>query len=468
MIWSLLIISVFVLDSFLITTSIFSVFDYTEFISSGDKLEFFSFFLLPRILFFTMISLISMWLMNMFVIKDSNVKNKFNFKRFSVRILIIFLVNTLWLPLFVFKAANSEILFQYGIFFELVGALLYVTGYLGLIILSLAFSFFLTLIFAIIPGLLLYKLHDNKKVLRYILLGLILLSLILFAYGLIISSNCNFGNNSSCLVARATSSIDISGDGSNPCEKGRTDKVRDTCYMELVKRENELSENFKICNIISNPQERTNCVEQSIWPTKNQTDISVCNILIDVDRRRQCQKRIGNNACSYNREVEYTTCITDLAILYDDPFFCGIIKSVPIKNCYRSYTDEKLKSSPVSYIPTDLILKNVKERDGDPRVFDLDICVEGSKSIMDLKQISREFYSAVLGYFIYKKDGSTYTNTLDWGGEFKQIKNGQCTKVTAYPSAYGDLSYIIFSIDPNNFIGEINRENNSLRYYFKE
>jgi peptidoglycan hydrolase-like protein with peptidoglycan-binding domain len=125
---------------------------------------------------------------------------------------------------------------------------------------------------------------------------------------------------------------------------------------------------------------------------------------------------------------------------------------------------------------TDLVIKNVvKDQTGTYRFF-VDLCMNGSKSINDLKKENPSIQSFPMASIVYDVRGVEYKEDSGGGGSIENLKNGQCMKdiagtgllVSLQPNqyaAYDQTKKVVFRVDPDYLISEINEKND---YVFSE
>jgi len=119
---------------------------------------------------------------------------------------------------------------------------------------------------------------------------------------------------------------------------------------------------------------------------------------------------------------------------------------------------------------TDLKITNATKASFHPYGFYLTLCVDGSKSINDLKQENPGLSSFPIHYIVYEANGQQRTpfNTSAVGG-IENIKNGTCNNVGIViqnqdQAAFDQSQKVDFVIDKNNLITETNENNNLITY----
>lgn len=131
-----------------------------------------------------------------------------------------------------------------------------------------------------------------------------------------------------------------------------------------------------------------------------------------------------------------------------------------------------LRSNAIVALP-DLVLKNVIKGDFSPYGFYLNLCMNGSKSINDLKKTNPSLRSFPIEISVYDSNGNQYKTDASGGGGIEDLKNGQCMGGTAANglglgvtlqsnqySAYNQTKKTSFTLDPDNLIKETNENNN--------
>lgn len=116
----------------------------------------------------------------------------------------------------------------------------------------------------------------------------------------------------------------------------------------------------------------------------------------------------------------------------------------------------------------DLVINNVVKADFHQYGFKMDICVNGSKSINDLKMEipSLRYFPANIS--VFDSNGSEYKTDASGSGSIEYLKNGQCfnnfgvTLQSNQYAAYDQTKKATFRLDPDNIIPEINESNNTV------
>lgn len=120
---------------------------------------------------------------------------------------------------------------------------------------------------------------------------------------------------------------------------------------------------------------------------------------------------------------------------------------------------------------TDLVLKSVTKGNFHPYGFHMNICMNGSKSINDLKRENPSIRSFPIEISTYDLWGNQYKTDASATGGIEDLKNGQCigdassglgvTLQANQYSAYDQTKKAGFTLDPSNLIQETNENNNS-------
>ncbi len=129
---------------------------------------------------------------------------------------------------------------------------------------------------------------------------------------------------------------------------------------------------------------------------------------------------------------------------------------------------------PTPTVTTDLVLKNVTKASFHPYGFSVNFCVNGSKSINDLKKDNPSITSFPIEIVTSDLNGNQYKTDASAVGGIEDLKNGQCsgdnsasnpgigiTLQSNQYSAYNQTKKAAFTLDPNNLIRETDENNNS-------
>ena len=114
---------------------------------------------------------------------------------------------------------------------------------------------------------------------------------------------------------------------------------------------------------------------------------------------------------------------------------------------------------------TDLFIKNVSKADFHQYGFYVDVCMNGSKSINDIKRDNPLIKGFPMEIVVYDLNGNKYKTDASGGGHIEDLKNGQCmaenssngrglgvTLQSNQHSAYDQTKKVAFMLDPNNLI----------------
>ena len=119
---------------------------------------------------------------------------------------------------------------------------------------------------------------------------------------------------------------------------------------------------------------------------------------------------------------------------------------------------------------TDLVIRGVRISWTNPATLNLNVCVNGSKSINDIKRIDPRVTGFPFYFIVYDSAGTAYpvsqNGKWDAAGGVEELKNGQCMEnlgtaiQTWQVPAFKQSGKVLIKLDPNNFIPETNEANN--------
>lgn len=152
-------------------------------------------------------------------------------------------------------------------------------------------------------------------------------------------------------------------------------------------------------------------------------------------------------------------------------------RPAPPEGCYYDGSDScggrlVCPTEPPAYgyqTPTaDLEIRGVQET-SQPNSLMILVCMNGTKSINDLKKENPNVQNFPFNYIVYGADGQKYEFVSNAGGSIEDMKNGQClnlgTAVQPQHLAHWQATKkITFILDPYNSIAESNEYNNQHTY----
>ena len=146
----------------------------------------------------------------------------------------------------------------------------------------------------------------------------------------------------------------------------------------------------------------------------------------------------------------------DLNIFDESDNYFSIIESVP-------------PVTPPSPVEIDLVVKSLTKEKFHPYGFSMQVCINGPKSINDLKKENSELRDFPWAYEVIDTDGKRYYRYMGTVGTVELRKNGECEifgwSIQLAEQPIFDRSGRIKAIlDPNNLIREGNEDNNKFLY----
>ena len=123
---------------------------------------------------------------------------------------------------------------------------------------------------------------------------------------------------------------------------------------------------------------------------------------------------------------------------------------------------------PAPLILPDLEIRGVRET-ATANLLEITLCMNGSKSINDLKRENANISNYPFSYVVYGQNGLKHERVMNAVGSIEDLKNGQCLAL-ATSIQPDDVQYwqetkkIVYIVDPYNYIVESNESNNQYAY----
>lgn len=132
------------------------------------------------------------------------------------------------------------------------------------------------------------------------------------------------------------------------------------------------------------------------------------------------------------------------------------------------------RTTPTVETGVDLEIKSLKASEENPYGLTMNVCVNGPKSINDLKKEISSLTGFPFVYYVFDSNGKSYSYPkYDAGGGIEDIKNGECMELgTALQNEHIDIlnessnKTIKIVLDNQELIKETNEKNNTLSIVF--